>query len=400
MYKLKEMREKRMELVHQQRDLYERAKKEERTLTTDEEQQFDKIESDLAELRRSIELEEKLIKNLQETENQQRQQEDKKPEDYQEVFTRYLRYGAGSLTPEHRQVLVQNRGTDPQSSTDAEGGYTIPQGFSNQLYVEMAEWGGMLQAGRIWQTSTGNPVDWPTLDDTGNTSSLIAENTEVTVNDLTFGNKVLNAYNYTSGMIKVPVTLMQDSAFDLERYIREAFARRLGTGINAALTTGDGSSKPQGVVPAAGTGLTAAATGAVTRDELVDLLHSVDPVHRRNGRFMFNDATLAAIKKLAFGTSDDRPLWQAGSIQNGEPDRLEGKPYTINQDMVNMAAGTRSILFGDFDKYIIRLAGPAVYVRLNELFMDSLQVGFLAYQRVDGELLSSNAIKAVVQAAS
>jgi HK97 family phage major capsid protein len=126
------------------------------------------------------------------------------------------------------------RGTDPQSSVDAEGGYTIPQGFSNELYVEMAQWGGMLQAGRMFNTSTGNPIDWPTVDDTAATSTLIAENAAVAVQDMDFGNKTLNAYNYTSGIVKVPVTLLQDSAFDLPGFLREAFARRLGVGINAA----------------------------------------------------------------------------------------------------------------------------------------------------------------------
>ena len=399
MFKLKELKERRQELIHQQRDLFERAKKEERTLTTDENDQFEKMEADAADLRRNIENAEKMVASLgEQSDNQARKSDEQKPLERADVFRKYLSRGVTSLTNEERAIL--QRGTDPQSSTDAEGGYTIPQGFSNELYVEMAQWGGMLQAGRIFNTATGNPIDWPTIDDTAATGALIAENATVAVNDMTFANKVLNAYNYTSGIVKVPVTLMQDSAFDLEGFIREAFARRLGSTINAVLTTGDGAAKPQGVVPAAGAGVTAAAATAFTRDELVDLIHSVDPAHRQNARFMFNDATLAAVKKLAFGSADDRPLWQAGNIVNGEPDRLEGFAYTVNQDMADLAISSKSVLFGDFSKYIIRLAGPAVYLRLNERFADSLQVGFLAYQRVDGELLSANAVKAMTQAAA
>jgi len=399
MFKLKELKERRQELIHQQRDLFERAKKEERTLTTDENDQFEKMEADAAELRRNIENAEKMVASLgEQSDNQARKSDEQKPLERADVFRKYLSRGVTALTNEERSIL--QRGTDPQSSTDAEGGYTIPQGFSNELYVEMAQWGGMLQAGRIFNTATGNPIDWPTISDTAANTARIEENATVAVNDMTFANKVLNAYNYTSGIVKVPVTLMQDSAFDLEGFIREAFARRLGSTINAVLTTGDGSAKPQGVVPAAGAGVTAAAATAFTRDELVDLIHSVDPAHRQNARFMFNDATLAAVKKLAFGSADDRPLWQAGNIVNGEPDRLEGFAYTVNQDMADLAISSKSVLFGDFSKYIIRLAGPAVYLRLNERFADSLQVGFLAYQRVDGELLSANAVKAMTQAAA
>ena len=398
MFKLKELKEQRAALIHQQRDLFERAKKEDRTLTTDENEQFERMEADAAELRRSIENAEKMVQALGEQPGQERQKDEEKPLSREDVFRKYLSRGITALTGSERSIL--QRGTDPQSSVDAEGGYTIPQGFSNELYVEMAKWGGKLQAGRMFNTSTGNPIDWPTVDDTAATSTLIAENAAVAVQDMDFGNKTLNAYNYTSGIVKVPVTLLQDSAFDLPGFLREAFARRLGVGINAALTTADGSSKPQGVVPAAGAGVTATATTAFTRDELVNLIHSVDPAHRINARFMFNDSVLSAIKKLSFGSSDDRPLWQAGSIQNGEPDRLEGFAYTINQSMANLAASSKSVLFGDFSKYIIRMAGGPVYLRLDERFADSLQVGFLAYQRVDGELLSSNAIKVITQAAS
>ncbi|MEL6661129.1 MAG: phage major capsid protein, partial [Bacteroidota bacterium] len=168
------------------------------------------------------------------------------------------------------------------------------------------------------------------------------------------------------------------------------------------LTTGTGTNMPEGVATAAGAGVTAAAQTAITRPELLGLIHSVDPRYRRRGtkgsRLMFNDATLADIKMLSFGSSDDRPLWQP-SIREGEPDRIDGYSYSINQDMPDMAAGNRSILFGDFSKYLIRIIGRPVMMRLNERYAEELETAFLMYQRLDGRLLSSNAVKALTQAA-
>jgi HK97 family phage major capsid protein len=159
MYELKEMKEKRAALVHQQKDLFERAKKEGRNLTTDENDQFERMESDFAEISRSITNSEKMVEILGKQASQQeaRQEQESAPE-YRATFSKYLRRGTGGLNDLERGQLIQNRGTDPQTTTDAAGGYTIPEGFSNELFVEMALWGGMLQAARVVRTTSGNPI--------------------------------------------------------------------------------------------------------------------------------------------------------------------------------------------------------------------------------------------------
>lgn len=400
MYELKELKEKRAALVHQQKDLFERAKKEGRNLTTDENDQFERMEAEFSEMSRSITNHEKMVDILgkQASQQEQRQDEQTAPE-YRQTFSKYLRRGTGGLNQLEQNLLLQHRGTDPQSTTTTAGGYTIPEGFSNELFVEMALWGGMLQAARVVRTASGNAIPWPTVDDTAETGAILAEADAAAVADMSFGVKTLNAYTYTSKMVKVTMELMQDTAFNLEGFLQSAFARRLGTIMNAHFTTGTGTGQPSGVVTAATSFTTGVAAAAITRDNLVDLIHSVNPAYRQNAVLMFNDTTLSALKKLAFGSGDDRPLWQA-SIREGEPDRLEGFRYVINQDMANIGASAKSVLFGDFSQYIIRLAGPATTLRLNERYAEFLHTGFLAYQRADGELLTANAIKSLTHAAS
>ena len=220
---------------------------------------------------------------------------------------------------------------------------------------------------------------------------FLGESSQATVSDMTFGNKTLNAYTYQSGIVKVSVELLQDSAFDLSSYIRSAFARRLGAGINAHLTNGNGTGKPNGILNAASTGVTGAAS-AITRDDLLDLIHSVDPAYRNGAAFMLNDSTLAALKKLSLGTADARPLW-VPSMRDGAPSTIEGFNYVINQDMPTIGTGNSPVAFGDWSQYVVRQAGSPTMVRLNERYADFLHVGFIAYQRVDGELIGTNAIK-------
>lgn len=322
------------------------------------------------------------------------QTDEEKQAQYSEIFSKWMKYGMGGLKTEEKRIIAQHtRGTDPQTTTpNSAGGYLIPQGFSNRLQEEMALWGGMLENVDVFRTATGNQVDWPTVDDTGATGALLAEGSTMPVNDITFGQKQLDAYMYTSGVVKVSEQLLQDSAFNIEDMLVRQFGRRLGTIINAHLTTGTGSSQPNGVVTAASVGTTTAVNTTPTRSEIVNLVHSVDPAYRNGALFCMNDSSLALIKKLAFGTGDDRPLWQP-SMRVGEPDRLEGYGYFVNQDMPSFGAGNKPVAFGDFKGYVARLAGGTVFRRLDERYADELMVGFLAYQRADGELIAANSIK-------
>jgi HK97 family phage major capsid protein len=203
---------------------------------------------------------------------------------------------------------------------------------------------------------------------------------------LTFGTFPLTAYKFTSGSIKLPVELLQDSIIDMEAFVVKQLSTRMNRGLNAQWTTGTGSTAIQGVV----VGSTYAAipstdNSAISRDNIVDLLHSVDVAYRTGAKFMMTDSTLKAIKKLAFGTSDDRPLWQQ-SMALGSPATIEGYPYIINPDVASIGASTKPLLFGDFSNYYIREVAEWRIVRLSELYAMEDQVAFVVFARYDGRL--------------
>lgn len=316
---------------------------------------------------------------------------------YRDAFRQWFIDPAG-LNQEMRALLVEHRGTNTQvAGTTTLGGYTIDTELFNQIERSMKDYSGIAQAADIIYTAGGNVLYVPTEDDTSTEASLIAEAGSITVQDLTFGQKQLDAYKYATQM-KISWELMQDSAFNMEAEINNAFAPRFGRAMNSSCTTGTGSSQPNGVVTAASAGKTTASASAFTFAEITDLIHSVDPAYRVNGSFMFNDAILAAIKKLSIGTGDARPLWQP-SLREGEPDRIEGYRYYINQGMAStVATATKIMLFGDFSKYKIRLVKDLTTLRLNERYADNGLVGYIGYMRWDGECVNTSAIKYMVTA--
>jgi HK97 family phage major capsid protein len=187
-------------------------------------------------------------------------------------------------------------------------------------------------------------------------------------------------------MVLVPFELLEDNSYNLSSRLAQLLGTRLGRKSNAYWTTGTGSGQPNGIVTAASVGKTAAATGAVTWDEIMDLEHSVDPFYRAGAKFMFNDSVLNAVRLLKDG--DSRYLFNP-NVSTGRPDTVFGYPLVINQDMADMATTTKSILFGDLSKYTIRRVNGVRFKRFDELYAANDQVAFEAIIRIDGDLLDS-----------
>jgi HK97 family phage major capsid protein len=201
-------------------------------------------------------------------------------------------------------------------------------------------------------------------------------------------------------LIKVSFQFLEDASL-IESELPSLIGERLGRKVNDYLTDGTGSSQPTGILAASGGASVgeSAASSAITRDNIIDLIHSVDPAYRTgpNVAFMMNDSTVAALKKLTVGTSDDRPLWQP-DVVNGTPGFLEGYRIITNQDFPAIGAGYKSVAFGDWSKYVIRQVGGVNLLRLDERFADALSVGFVGWWRIDGKLMDASAIKLIQHA--
>jgi HK97 family phage major capsid protein len=324
---------------------------------------------------------------------------DDEPVTHETAFRSFLRVGVGDLSVEERAILREHRAQ--AVGTDGAGGYTVPQGFVAELIKSLKMWGPMLDPGitRELVTASGNQLEIPTMNDTANQGVRLDENTVATSEgDVAFGQKLLDAYKYSSGPILVSNELIQDSAFNIEQVIRDAMAERIGRKVNADLTTGDGAGDPNGLVTASSLGKTAAGAATVTFDELIDLEHSVDPAYRiaPSCRWMFNDGTLKIVRKLKDGQGNY--LWSPADARTGAPSQILMHAYSVNQAMPNMTTGLKSVLFGDFNKYIVRRVREFAVRRLVERYADYDQVGFIGFARYDGELLDTAAVKHLIQA--
>lgn len=235
-----------------------------------------------------------------------------------------------------------------QVGTDSEGGYLVPDEFERTLVEALEEQNIFRTLAHVIQTSSGDRKI-PVVASKG-TASWVDEEGAIPESDDSFGQVSIGAYKLGT-MIKVSEELLNDSVFDLESYISREFARRIGNKEEEAFFTGDGKGKPWGVLADMGgaeVGVTAAAAGAFTADEVFDLFYSLKAPYRKSAVFLMNDASVKALRKLK--DSNGQYLWQP-SLTAATPDTLMGRPVYTSAFMPALAAGEKSILFGDLSYY-------------------------------------------------
>lgn len=279
------------------------------------------------------------------------------------------------------------------------GGALVADTMAGSLERALLSFVGVRQAGAtVYRTETGGEYIMPTSDDTSNEGELVGENSVSNDGDFAVGGIRLQAFKFSSKFIKVPAELIEDAEFDVPALVGDIGGERIARRQNRELTTGTGGNRPWGVVTKSFLGVTAASQSAISSDEVLQLLHSVDPAYRDNGKFMGHDGILLALRLLKDG--DGNYIWKPG-MSEGQPDMLFGKEFVVNQHMQSsIATGTKTLLFGDFSKYVIREVRTPRTRRLLERFADADQEGFITFHRYDGNLLDAGThpIKHLIQA--
>lgn len=322
------------------------------------------------------------------------------------AYNAWMRGGMSALNEEQRSA-IQARMNSPKNamstSTGSEGGYLTANELAPGISEALLAYGGMREMATVVPTETGSTIPWPTANATAEQGEWLSENETAGDEDTGFGVRNIETHMVSSKVIAVPFQLLQDTQFDLEGYLNNAIGNRIGRTTEDAFINGDGTGKPHGILAdiEAGKVGVSGQTATITYDDLVDLEHSVDPAYRRSGKcgFMMRDSSIKVIKKLKDGQG--RPLWLPG-IESGDPNLILGRAYATNQHIPAMSANAKSVLFGDFSKYIVRDVSQMLFFRFTDsAYSRKGQVGFLAFMRSGGRFVDvGGAIKYYQNSAS
>ena len=383
-----ELRGQRAELIKGAMALVDNAQKEGRSLNAEEQQKFDAMEGDARSMMTQIETLERAADMKKELAANAEAREASPKQSRTAVFGKYLKRGLAGLNAEERAQLT---------TTGAAGGFLVPEGFSGVLDVATEFTGQVERVAKKLDTASGNPLDYPTVNDTGNDAAIKGEGVATTATDMTFGNVTFNSYNYTS-LVRVSKQLIDDAGFNLDSFLVEALGERVARATNIDFTSGNGTDKPKGIVDESLEGAEVATSGALVANDVLNLIHSIDPSYRNKSSFglMCSGTIMALLQKLGVGSSNDFPIF-IPSMTAGEPDKLFGYNVYYNNDMdSDLAAAEKVLIAADFDKYVVRRAGGINLIRLDERYMDEMEIGFLVSARRDGHAVDTRAIKHLV----
>lgn len=301
--------------------------------------------------------------------------------EYRDAF---WKYAAGQAGDAELRAL--------STSVDPAGGYLLPVETESAILTAITERVIMRQLGSVINTTSEYEIP---IGNQSGVASWIAESGSYPESDETFSKLALRAYKLGT-IMRVSEELAQDSV-TLASYIESEYVRRISLLEEAAYIAGNGVQKPNGVVEMATLGITTASPTDMTPDEFIELYHSLPTAYRVRASWLLNDATVMALRKKKASTGDY--IWQPG-VSSSVPATILGRPYYTSSTMPTMAADAKTVAFGDMSFYKIAQRGGIVFQRLIEKYADTGEIGFKAFQRVDGRLALPAAVVYAQQAAA
>lgn len=303
------------------------------------------------------------------------------------------------MTPTEVRVLTDGYiGNVPNTS-----GGIVPIDFYDQLLSYLIEVSGVMQTGpSVLNTVGGEPIQMPIVNQHTGLSSAsqvvvsAAQGGTLPSADPVFAQKTLTA-NKFGIMIQVSRELIDDSGVNLLGYLAMSAGRAIGNDLgNYLVNGGSGISGAVLTAPVAVTGPSSASAaasafgqveGGPSYANLVDMEYSVIAPYRqsRSCYWLAADKTLAVLRKLT--DTVGRPIWEPSTVL-GAPDLLLGKPLVADPFMPAIGVGAKSIVFGDFSQYFIRMVGGVRFERSDDFAFSTDLVSFRAIIRADGNLLN------------
>jgi len=401
---LKKNREARGKLIADMRGILSKAEQEERSVTADEDKEYQRMETDYDKLEKDGERLERAIEreaaanesNGNEHREEPNSENHNTPEADEEkrsgIFDQFLRNGAASLSMEQREMIA---------GSDVDGGYlVVPQKMVSGLLKEidlqvhirgMATKHSLKKAASLGVVTLDNDIDdwdWTTELATGEEDD-----------GLQFGKREMRPHPIAK-RVKISNTLIRLSSVGVQQLVTGRMAYKLGTTMENAYMLGDGSQKPLGLfvnsdngIPAARDVATNMTTTAITGDGLIDVQGSIRDGYQGKCKWLFHRDAITQIRKLK--SSDNQYLWQPG-LAEGTKNKILGKTYTVSEFCPNtFTTGQYVGMYGDFSYYWILDSLMMQMQVLKELYAETNQIGYIGRYEGDGQPVLAEAFSRI-----
>ena len=385
---LKALIEKRNELTAAMQKLIDTANTETRALTNDELADFERMKAEIADLDKTI----AACKEMRALENTG----DKEPMAAGTKVTKAAREELESRAFEaYIRGVIETRddpADEPVNMTKGDNGAVIPTTIIKKIIDKVHEISPIFAMATRY--NMGGTITIPYYDDSEADIAMDYQEEFVDLESKVGSMKNISLSGFLAGTLTlISKSLLNNSNFDLVGFVIKKMAENIARWIENELINGT-ENKIEGLstlIP----GVTAAATNKITADELIDLQEDIPDVYQTNAVWVMSKATRTAIRKLKDGNGNYL-LNQDLKARWGYT--LLGKEVYISENMPDMGAGERAILYGDFSGLAVKITENWEINILRERFAIQHALGVYAYLEMDSKIENAQKLSALVMA--
>ena len=382
MDKFKKLSEQREAYRKEMREILDAAEAEERALTEEETSRFDELEKKIKEVDRMVEAEER-ARNLEKkkTPGEEKDPDEEQEEQEERAFENYIR---GTVSEERADVNLK----------DGSNGAILPKTIAQKIISKVIEISPIYQLADRYPT--GGTVSIPYYDESTNSMTVgyATEFTDLESSSGTF--KSIDLKGFLAGVLtKVSKSLVNNSSFDVVGFVVNKMAEKIAAFIEGECLNGT-TDKIAGLSGASQI-VKAAASTAITADELIDVQEKVSDRYQAGTIWIMSKATRTAIRKLK---DNDGNYLLNRDVSAKWGYTLLGAPVYCSDNAKEMAAGNKVIFYGDMSGLAVQVSEDMEIEVLRERYAPQHAIGVVGFIEVDAKVADQQKISVLQMKAS
>lgn len=376
----KGLEEKREELINEMDSIVNAAKSETRVLTGEEEKRYEEIKAEVGKIDKTISIFEEERTHIE-------KKTDLKEEETRELqeeraFEAYIRGQVSEIRAGEQNLSMGNNGA------------IIPSTIANKIIKEVRDRCPILQRATMYNVKGTLKIPvWGKAESTHDiTVGYQTEFTAPTADSGKFTSIDLGGY-LAGALSMIGLSVVNNTQIDVVSFVVNEMADKIATFIEGELLKGTGSSAAQGITNRTNT-LTTATSTAITADELIELQSKVKQTYQADACWIMSSAVFLAVKKLK--DANNRYLLQ-DNITGEFPYMLLGKPVFLSDNMPAIAAGNKTIVYGDLSGLSVNFRESIQIQILKEKYADLHALGVISWFEFDSKVTDNQRFAVLVQ---
>lgn len=388
MMKLKALIEKRNKLTADAQELINKANTEERAFDNDELTQFEQMKTEIKQLDATIDASKEMrdIENAGKMQPKSDEKGDTKEKLELRAFENYIR---GTIETRNDPEPAD----EPINMTKGDNGAVIPTTIIHKIIDKVHDISPIFAMATKYYM--GGTITIPYYDDSEADITMDYQEEFKELESKVGSMKSISLSGFLAGVLTlISKSLLNNSNFDLVGFVIDKMAENIARWIEKELLNGtEGKIEGLSTLTAA---KTAAASDKVTADELIDLQENIPDAYQTNAVWIMSKATRTAIRKLKDGNgnyllnNDLKARWGY---------TLLGKEVYISENMPDMEANARAIIYGDFSGLAVKITENWEINILREKYATQHALGVYAYLEMDSKIENGQKLTALAMKA-